>query len=144
MIYVIDSSGVIEAFDREAQWAKNCAAVLTGAGVGVLSPLVLAEVDHLARRRFGAAARRTILQTLTDGVCAGHFISPVLTGDLLVRALSVLDSYRDLDLDFADAVNVVLARTYATADILTLDQRDFRAIRPLTDHAAFRILPADF
>lgn len=143
MIYIIDTSGVIEAFDRDSQQAKNCAAVLTSPSAGVLSPLVLAEVDHLARRRFGAAARRTILQTLADGIRASHFISPTLTGDLLDHAISVLDSYRDLDLDLADAVNVELARTYATPDILTLDQRDFRAIRPLTGHASFRILPAD-
>ncbi|WP_280302700.1 hypothetical protein [Nocardia neocaledoniensis] len=47
-------------------------------------------------------------------------------------------------LDLADAVGVALADKYRTDRIFTLDQRDFRAIEPLTPGvAAFRILPAD-
>jgi hypothetical protein len=40
-------------------------------------------------------------------------------------------------------VNVVLAERYETDSILTLDRRDFRVMRPLTGHAAFRLLPDD-
>jgi uncharacterized protein len=49
----------------------------------------------------------------------------------------------DLDLDLADAVNVGLAAQYRTDAVLTLDRRDFRAIRPLTPHKWFRLLPDD-
>jgi predicted nucleic acid-binding protein len=40
-------------------------------------------------------------------------------------------------LDLADAVNVVLAERYETDVVLTLDRRNFRAVRPLNSHTAF-------
>ncbi len=44
----------------------------------------------------------------------------------------------------ADAVRIALAAQFRTDAILTLDQRDFRAVRPLTaEHKAFRVLPFD-
>jgi hypothetical protein len=50
----------------------------------------------------------------------------------------------ELRLDLANAVGVVLADRYRTDQILTLDQRDYRAIEPLTrGFSSFRILPAD-
>jgi uncharacterized protein len=51
--------------------------------------------------------------------------------------------YASLDLDLADAVNVALAAQYRTDAMLTLDRRDFRAMRPLTPHKWFRLLPDD-
>jgi len=48
-----------------------------------------------------------------------------------------------LDLDLADGVNVALAAEYRTCGVLTLDRRDFRAIRPLTPYPAFQLLPDD-
>jgi predicted nucleic acid-binding protein len=51
--------------------------------------------------------------------------------------------YADLDLDLADAVTVAVAADYRTDAVLTLDRRDFRAVRPLTPHKAFRLFPDD-
>jgi uncharacterized protein len=62
----------------------------------------------------------------------------------LTAAHDVRRKYEALRLDLADAVGVVLANRYKTDRILTLDQRDYRAIAPLTPgFRAFRILPAD-
>ncbi len=55
------------------------------------------------------------------------------------QAQAVSRHYTDLEL--ADAVNVALAAEYRTDAILTLDRRDFRAMRPLTPHKWFRLLP---
>lgn len=63
--------------------------------------------------------------------------------DMLADALSLRARYADLDLDLVDAVNAVVAASYETDCVLTLDRRDFRAIRPLTRHRAFRLLPDD-
>lgn len=68
---------------------------------------------------------------------------PEVTADLLETAQAVRNRYRDLRLDLADAVNVVFAAQFRTNVVLTLDHRDFRAVRPLTEHTAFRLLPAD-
>jgi uncharacterized protein len=40
-------------------------------------------------------------------------------------------------------VNVALADEYKTDCVLTVDHRDFRAVRPLSTYTAFRLLPAD-
>jgi len=40
-----------------------------------------------------------------------------------------------------DGTFVALAARYQTDTILTLDRRDFRTVRPLTGHPAFRLLP---
>lgn len=40
-------------------------------------------------------------------------------------------------------MNVVLANDYRTNAILALDRRDFRALKPLSIHPAFRLVPDD-
>ena len=58
------------------------------------------------------------------------------------EAAGVVERYSDLRIGLADASIVVLAAKYGTTRVLTLDERHFRAMRPL--HAdAFTILPAD-
>jgi predicted nucleic acid-binding protein len=54
----------------------------------------------------------------------------------------VIDGYRDLQLGLADASLVVLAERYRIVDILTLDERHFRAVSG-PDGRPFRLLPAD-
>ena len=68
---------------------------------------------------------------------------PEITIELLETARKVQRKYAGLDLDLANGVNVALAAEYRTCSVLTLDRRDFRAIRPLTPHRAFRLLPDD-
>ncbi|ADB35531.1 PilT protein domain protein [Kribbella flavida DSM 17836] len=144
MILVADTSGIIAAFDRNAQEATGCRQALQDAGTVILSPLVLAEVDHLARARLGAAARTAILDLLFAQVQRMRFQVPEISTPILQTATAVMRRYADLDLDLADAVTVALAAEYRTDTLLTLDRRDFRAVRPLTPHAAYRLLPDDF
>ncbi len=143
MIVVADTSGIIAAFDRNAAEADDCRKVLQEAGTVILSPLVLAEVDHLARARLGSTARTAILGLLLDQVRRLRFQVPEVGAEILDTAAAVMRRYEDLDLDLADAVTVALAADYRTDSLLTLDRRDFRAIRPLTPHPAYRLLPDD-
>ena len=110
----------------------------------IVSPLVLAEVDHWAEVRFGTRARQAILDNIIAQALRMRFQVPEVSPDALKLAREVQRRYADLDLDLADAVNVTLAADYRTDAILTLDRRDFRAIRPLTPRKAFRVLPDDF
>lgn len=73
----------------------------------------------------------------------GRVVLPQITEDHLGAAQSLRIRHRALNLDLADAVNVALAADYDTDAILTLDRRDFRAVRPLGCHKAFRVLPDD-
>lgn len=143
MIVIADTSGIIAASDRNAADSTGCQAVLREAGTVVVSPLVLAEVDHMAKVRFGSAARAQILAFILSNARRLRFQVPEVSTEVLEAACTVRRRYADMDLDLADAVNVVLAAEFRTDAVLTLDRRDFRALRPLTPHKAFRLLPDD-
>lgn len=143
MILVADTSGLIAASDKNAPESAGCQSILVEAGTVVVSPLVLAEVDHLAKARFGSAARTTLIDFIVFQARRGRFQVPEISVELLETARQVRRKYAALDLDLADAVNVALAAEFRTDSVLTLDRRDFRAIAPLTSHAAFRLLPDD-
>ena len=57
-------------------------------------------------------------------------------------ARGLLKRYADLDLGLVDASNVVLSHRHDALDILTLDERHFRAVSGAGDRP-FRLLPAD-
>jgi len=63
VITVADTSGIIAASDRNARESAACRAVLQEAGTVIISPLVLTEVDHLAKARFGSQARTAIIDS---------------------------------------------------------------------------------
>ena len=143
MIVIADTSGIIAASDRNAADSTGCQAVLREAGTVVISPLVLAEVDHLAKVRFGSAAWAQILAFILSNARRLRFQVPEVSTEVLEAACTVRRRYAAMDLDLADAVNVVLAAEFRTDAVLTLDRRDFRPLRPLTPHKAFRLLPDD-
>jgi predicted nucleic acid-binding protein len=143
VIVVADTSGIIAASDRNARESKACQEILQQAGTVIISPLVLTEVDHLAKARFGSQARTTIIEFVIAQARQLRFQIPETGLEILDTAHQVQRQYADLDLDLADAVNVGLAARYRTDAVLTLDRRDFRAIRPLTPHNCFRLLPDD-
>jgi predicted nucleic acid-binding protein len=118
-------------------------AFLQEAGTEIISPLVLTEVDHLAKARFGSQARTAIIDFVLAQARQSRFQIPETGLEVLDTARMVQRQYASLDLDLADAVNVALAAQYRTDAILTLDRRDFRAMRPLTPHQWFRLLPED-
>ncbi|RCV51489.1 type II toxin-antitoxin system VapC family toxin [Marinitenerispora sediminis] len=144
MIVVADTSGIIAASDRNSAEAADCQSVLREAGTVVISPLVLAEVDHMAKARFGPAARAHLIAFILAQARRLRFQVPEVDTAVLGTAQAVQQRYHGLDLDLADAVNVALAAEYRTDAVLTLDRRDFRAVRPLTPHKAFRLLPDDW
>jgi len=143
VIVIADTSGLIAASDKNAAEAADCRTVLAESGAVIISPLVLTELDHLAKSRFGATARTAIIDSILFQTRRGRFEIPAISLDFLETARKVQRRYPALDLDLADGVNVALTAEYRTDAVLTLDRRDFRAIRPLTPHANFRLLPDD-
>lgn len=142
-IVIADTSGLIAAFDTSSPESDNAFRVLEEAGLVVLSPLALAEVDHVARRILGRRISTEMIEDLSAQARTEHFEIASVTSDVLDQANAVRRLYPDLRLDLADAVIVALAAEYETDAVLTLDRRDFRALTPLTEHAVFRVLPDD-
>lgn len=142
-IVVADTSGLIAAFDTSSPESDGAFRVLEEAGLVVLSPLALAEIDHVARRVLGRRIAIEMIEDLALQARTPHFEIASITSDILGQANAVRRLYPDLHLDLADAVLVALAAEYETDAVLTLDRRDFRALTPLTEHKAFRVLPDD-
>jgi len=105
VIVVADTSGIIAASDRNAAEAAACRDVLQEAGTVVISPLVLAEVDHLAKARFGASARTTIIDFVIAQARQLRFQIPETSIEVLDAARMVQKQYASLDLDPGQSSN---------------------------------------
>lgn len=143
IIVIADTSGLLAALDSTHPEHAASNEAIMAAGLLVVSPLLLAELDHVATRELGRDAAVCAVDDLRRWMSRGRIVMPEITADHLGAAQSVRARYTALDLDLADAVNVALAADYDTDAILTLGRRDFRAVRPLGRHKAFRVLPDD-
>ncbi|MFF3029502.1 PIN domain-containing protein [Streptomyces rubiginosohelvolus] len=143
MIIVADTSALYAAFDA-AQTEHAAAARILEHERLAISPLVVTELDHLVHRDLGFPAALQVMEALNSRMDDGQYRLADLKLADLHTAHEVRRKYEGLRLDLADAVGVVLADRYRTDRIFTLDQRDFRAMSPLTPGLdSFRILPAD-
>jgi predicted nucleic acid-binding protein len=94
------------------------------------TPLILAEVDHLISTRGGPAA----LSALRADLLAGAYLVDWWPA-AIATSVKVAERYADTALGLAERLGTII--------IATLDERHFRAVRPLTTETAFRLLPAD-
>jgi len=102
------------------------------------TPLILAEVDHLAGARAGAAAQRAFRTDLASGAYEIEWWP-----EAAAQSVAIAEQYLDLNVGLADASLAALATRLGIVDIATFDERHFRAMRPERGGNAFRLLPAD-
>lgn len=136
---ILDTSGLLAAIDAgEVAHQEAVAAIQASEGARILSPFVLAELDYLLTKRMSARVARRLLDDVGKGA---YQLEPFDATDV-ARAVEILTEYGDLDVGLTDASLVVLAERHGTLDILTLDERHFRALRTASGRS-FRILPVD-
>jgi predicted nucleic acid-binding protein len=99
---------------------------------------VSAEVDYLIRRRGTPAPARAFLRD----VVSGRFRVEGLTAGEHGTVARLDEQYAGLDLGLADLSVVILAHRFRTRRLLTFDERDFRAVTPLSG-GRFMLLPRD-
>jgi uncharacterized protein len=143
VIVIGDTSGLVSAFNADDPRQSAARSAFQRASATVISPLVFAEIEHIMTRNINRNAAHEAIDWLLAQENTKRVLVPEVPALVLHRARKVQAKYAALRLDLADSVNVVLAAEYETECILTLDRRDFRAIRPLTHHRAFRLLPDD-
>lgn len=143
MIVIGDTSGLVAAFNTDDPEHAAARSAFLAASATVISPLVFAEIEHILTRNKNRSAAHAVQDWLLQQERSTRVFVPEVSAAALREARKVQSRYAELRLDLADSVNVVLAARYETDAVLTLDRRDFRAIRPLTGHAAFRVLPDD-
>lgn len=136
---VLDTSGLLAALDVASKQHRAARSVIERAGSPLLlSPFVLAELDYLVSTRIGPRAMSPVLADVVDGAYELVAFGP----EDVSTAREVMERYADMEIGLTDAALVVIAARHRTSTILTLDERHFRAIRPLVGEA-FTLLPSD-
>ena len=140
MTLILDSSGLLSAVNADQRLHRAAKEALErAAGPLVLSPLVLAELDYMILTRYGPGEELALLGEVARGV---YRLQPFSTEDIAEPQAIIERCTGFGDVGLADASNVLLAERYDTRDILTLDERHFRAIHG-PQGRPFRLLPAD-
>jgi len=138
-VIILDTSGLLAAIDASQRQHDEAKRALESAQPPwILSPFVLAELDDLLATRVGQTAERALLAEVGRGVYRLESLDP----DDIAGANRLIGRYPDLNIGLADASLVVLATRYGVRDLLTLDERHFRALRG-PGGRSFRLLPAD-
>lgn len=135
---IADTSGVFSALDRSQAGHEGARAVVESGDVLVLSPFVLAELDYLLTTRISTAAALELLRDVRDGA----YELAAFTAAEVADAAALVEQHEDLGIGLADASIVVLADRYGTDNVLTFDERHFRAIHT-SSGGVFRLVPAD-
>jgi hypothetical protein len=138
-VIVLDTSGLLAAIDSSQRRHESARQALeSDAGPLLLSPFVLAELDYLLLTRVGVDAEILLL----DEVAEGTYRLEGFGREDVRAAKELIERYRELGIGIADASIVIIAARVGTNRILTLDERHFRAIRPLRGRT-FQLLPKD-
>lgn len=134
---LVDTGVFVAAADLDDRHHDACAALIeTHPGPLVTTALVVTEAGWLIRRQLDTTTEAALYQAIADGS-----IDVIDLADTdWARIAELLGSYTDIDLDAADASIVAVVERLNQTVIATLDERDFRIIRP--NHTdAFELLP---
>lgn len=136
---LLDTSGLLSALDESQRHHHACASLLAEAARPLLlSPFVLAELDYLLMRHVGRDAQGALLKE----VARGAYQLEAFSAADVERASEIIARFDDLEVGLADASIVVLAERHAASEVLTLDERHFRALR-IGPRKRFKLLPFD-
>jgi len=139
MALIADSGAVYGLYDRRDRHHKALRrAVESESGPILIPAAILAEIDYLLRYKLGPKAELHFLDDVLEGAFT---LEPFSIADL-ERSRAVLEQFRSLDLGLADAAVISVAERLKLRRLLTVDERDFRAV-PSFDGAPFTLLPAD-
>jgi predicted nucleic acid-binding protein len=139
MTLIADSGALYALYDADDQHHLRVRSVLEAYRGPIAVPTaILAELDYLLREFLSIEAELDFLESLQNGA----FLLEPFTSSDLERCRELLVKYRDLDLGLADTAVIATAERLETGQILTVDERHFRAIvskkgRPFT------LFPAD-
>lgn len=115
---------------------EACVAVYKRQGIIYLPQTTLAEVMYLLTREAGNTVAAQFILTLS----ATKYRIEALIAEDIQRSGEIVRQYADSRVDFVDATIIAVAERRNITEILALDNRDFRMVRP--KHCPyFTILP---
>lgn len=134
---IADTGAIYAFYDADDQYHKGVRKIVNQhSGQIIIPDLILVEIDYLLGKFLGVDAELDFLQDLVSGVYQLHR----LDNAELQGCSRLIKQYRDLELGLADTSVMMTAETLGIYQILTVDERDFRAVKlgkPLT------LLPVD-
>ena len=134
---LVDTGVFVAATDLDDRHHHSCAALLeTHPGPLVTTALVIAEAGWLIRRQLDIATEAAFYEALAAGDIGVIDLTPVDWA----RITELLNTYIDIGIDAADASIIAIAERFNQTVIATLDERDFRIVRP-AHIDAFDLLP---
>lgn len=121
---ILDTGPLVALLDRSEQSHGACAVFFKGNdGHFITTEPVLTEAIYLLGPSF--AMQKPVLEFILRG---GAEIVPQ-TLQSLQRVSLLMEKYRDVPMDFADATLVALAEERKTREVFTLDRRGFATYR---------------
>ncbi len=134
---IVDTGVFVAAADIDDRHHHSCAALIeTHPGPLITTALVIAEAGWLIRRQLDITTEAALYEALAAGDIDVVELSPADWA----RIAGLLGTYTDIGLDAADASVIAVAERLNQTTIATLDERDFRIVRPAhTD--GFDLLP---
>jgi predicted nucleic acid-binding protein len=132
---LLDTGAFVALVDRSETRHAECVAVLEGwVGPILTSEAVLTETLHLVGP--GWDSQKVCLEFFLRGA----FLLIPSSQVSLRRVAALMEKYRDLPMDFADATLVALAEESQFDQVFTLDRRGFSTYR-LHGRKAFHVIP---
>ena len=132
---LLDTGAFVALVDRSERRHADCVAVLDGwSGSIVTTEAVLTETLYLVGPRW--TAQKICLEFLLRGA----FLLVPPSPASLRRVSMLMEKYRSVPMDYADATLVALGEELGTDRVFTLDHRGFSAYR-LNRRTAFRLFP---
>lgn len=123
--WLLDTGPLVAAFNRRDPHHDRCAAALASfSGMLLTTGAVVTETMYFLG---GLPDGAEILTGFLDD--AQVDIRDCFGSTQLRAAAHLMKKYADIPMDFADATLVLLANETGAGDILTLDERGFRAYR---------------
>lgn len=83
IIVIADTSGLLAALDSAHAEHQASNEAIMAAGLLVMSPLLLAEIDHIATRELGRGAALSAVEDLRYWMRRGRIVVPEATEDHL-------------------------------------------------------------
>jgi hypothetical protein len=132
---LLDTGAFVALADRSERRHADCVAVLESwSGRIITTEAVLTETLHLVGPRW--QAQKVCLEFLLRGA----FLMAPASQASLKRVSVLMEKYRNVPMDYADATLVALGEELGTDLVFTLDQRGFSVYR-LNQRGSFHLLP---
>ena len=132
---LLDTGAFVALVDKSERRHADCVAVLEGwNGAIVTTEAVLTETLYLVGPRW--QAQKVCMEFLLRGA----FVMVPASQASLARVAALMEKYRNVPMDYADATLVALGEELGTGQVFTLDRRGFSAYR-LNQRKTFQLMP---